>query len=61
MCKHELKDLMGIAGGVICRKCGAKFDHIPKQETARVEAKAEAPAEEKPKRTRKVAAKKGAK
>ena len=62
MCKHETEYLMGVAGGVICRKCGAKFDHIPKQEPAKVEAPVkEAPIEEKPKRTRKVAAKKGAK
>lgn len=65
MCKHELKDLVGVAGGVICRKCGAKFDHIPKQEPAKVEKPVkEAPkAEEKPKKApaRKAAAKKGAK
>lgn len=60
MCKHELKDLMGVAGGVICRKCGAKFDHIPKQEKAPEEKPEET--EEKPKKaTRKPAAKKGAK
>ncbi len=59
MCKHELKDLMGVAGGVICRKCGEFFDHIPKQEPTKApEVKAEEPVEEKPKRTR---AKKGAK
>lgn len=62
MCNHELKYLMGVEGGVICRKCGTKFDHIPKQEPAKVEAPVEtAPADEKPKRTRKPAAKKGAK
>ena len=63
MCKHETEYLMGVAGGVICRKCGQRFDHIPKQETVKVEAPKvdEAPVEEKPKRTRKVAAKKGAK
>lgn len=64
MCKHELKDLMGVAGGIVCRKCGAKFDHIPKQEkapAAKPEVKAEE-TEEKPKKaTRKPAAKKGAK
>lgn len=60
MCKHELKDLMGVAGGVVCRKCGAKFDHIPKQDAPKAAAKVdEAPVEEKPKRTRKPAAKKG--
>lgn len=60
MCNHELENLMGVAGGVICRKCGMRFDHIPKQEPAKVEAPVKE-AEEKPKRTRKVAAKKGAK
>lgn len=57
MCKHELKDLVGVAGGVICNACGQFFDHIPKQDAP--EVKTEAPAEEKPKRTRKPAAKKG--
>jgi hypothetical protein len=69
MCKHETEYLMGVAGGVICRKCGQRFDHIPKQETEAKpkaekapEVKAEAPVEEKPKKTtRKAAAKKGAK
>ncbi len=63
MCKHELKDLMGVAGGVICLKCGMRFNHIPipKQETTAKAPKAEETAEEKPKRTRKPAAKKGAK
>ena len=62
MCKHETEYLMGVAGGVICRKCGQRFDHIPKQEKA-PEVKAEAPAEEKPKKApaKKPAAKKGAK
>ena len=62
MCNHELQDLMGVAGGVICRKCGMRFDHIPKQnEATKAEVKAD---EEKPvKKTpaRKPAAKKGAK
>ena len=57
MCKHELENLVGVAGGVICRKCGMRFDHIPKQDPAPVE-QVEEKAEEKPKRTR---AKKGAK
>ena len=66
MCNHELKYLVGVAGGVICRNCGQRFDHIPKQETeakpkAEKAPEAKAEAEEKPKRTRKVAAKKGAK
>ena len=61
MCKHETEYLMGVAGGVICRKCGARFDHIPKQDAP--EVKAEAPAEEKPTKApaKKPAAKKGAK
>ena len=59
MCNHELENLMGVAGGVICRKCGMRFDHIPKQDNAPV-AKAD---EEKPKKApaKKPAAKKGAK
>lgn len=63
MCNHELKYLMGVAGGVICRKCGQRFDHIPKRETTAPVEKAEAPAEEKPKKApaKKPAAKKGAK
>ena len=61
MCKHELKDLVGVAGGVLCRKCGERFDHIPKQETTAKAPKAEDTVEEKPKRTRKPAARKGAK
>ena len=62
MCKHETEYLMGVAGGVICRKCGQRFDHIPKQETEAKPKAEKAPAEEKPKKaTRKVAAKKGAK
>lgn len=65
MCKHETEYLMGVAGGVICRKCGQRFDHIPKQAPAKVEAPVkEAPkAEEKPKKApaKKPAARKGAK
>lgn len=60
MCKHELKDLMGTADGIVCRKCGAKFasmDEINPKPAAEPEP-AEEPAE-KPKRTRK-SAKKGA-
>lgn len=60
MCKHELKDLMGVAGGVICRKCGMRFDHIPKTENSEnapvqpeEEKTEEKPEEEKPKRGRK--------
>ena len=57
MCNHELKHLMGVAGGVVCRNCGQHFDHIPKQNKAEV-------VEEKPVKkapARKPAAKKGAK
>lgn len=62
MCNHELKHLMGVAGGVVCRNCGQHFDHIPKQnEAPKAEVKA---VEEKPVKkapARKPAAKKGAK
>lgn len=51
-CKHELGDLMGVADGIVCTKCGKRFDHIPTQ--------TEAPAEEK-KAPAKRTAKKGAK
>lgn len=57
MCNHELKYLMGVAGGVVCRNCGQHFDHIPKQDAAPV-------AEDKPVKkapAKKPAAKKGAK
>ena len=29
-CKHELKDLIGMADGIHCRNCGAVFKDIPK-------------------------------
>ena len=71
-CKHKLEDLMGVEGGVICRKCGKHFDHIPKQEVVPVQPKPEkipapeaqpeqeaAPAEKKS--IRKTAARKGGK
>ena len=29
-CKHELKDLIGMADGIHCRKCGAVFKDLPK-------------------------------
>lgn len=51
MCKHELSNLVGVAGGVICRKCGMRFDHIPKTENPEIAPVQ--PKEEKPKRTRK--------
>ena len=42
MCNHELKHLMGIAGGVVCRNCGQHFDHIPKQnEVPKADVKAD--------------------
>ena len=53
-CKHKLEDLMGVADGVICTRCGKHFDHIPKQEEP---AKIEEPV----KKARKAPAKKGAK
>ena len=60
MCNHELQDLMGVAGGVICRKCGMRFDHIPKQDNAPV-VKADEVKPVKKAPARKPAAKKGAK
>lgn len=63
MCKHEIKDLMGTADGIVCRKCGATFASLDELNAASTEPAADpvAPAEpaEKPKRTRK-SAKKGA-
>lgn len=63
-CKHELKDLMGVEDGVICRKCGQHFDHIPKQEKVKiapVQPEDEQDVEKAPKKKsiRKTAAKKG--
>ena len=60
MCNHELKDLMGVAGGVICRKCGQRFDHIPKQDNAPA-AKADDAKPVKKAPAKKPAARKGAK
>lgn len=37
-CKHELKYIVGIAGGVKCTNCGQFFDHIPKQDAPEVKA-----------------------
>ena len=31
-CKHELKDLVGMADGIHCLKCGAVLNEIPKKE-----------------------------
>ena len=60
MCNHELQDLMGVAGGVICRKCGMRFDHIPKQDNAPAGEAADAkPVKKAP--AKKPAARKGAK
>ena len=58
-CKHDISMLVGIADGVMCKGCGKIFDHIPKQDEAKVVAdeKPEAPK----KTARKTAAKKGAK
>lgn len=49
-CKHELENIVGVAGGVICKKCGQHFDHIPKQE-APAAAPKKAPAKAPAKRT----------
>lgn len=54
-CKHELKDLMGTADGIVCRKCGRVFADY-KEVLA-----ADQPAAEKPATTRKKASKKEAK
>lgn len=59
-CKHELKDLVGVADGVYCKKCGQMFDHIPKQEVEK-EPEPTKIAEPVKKSGRKPAAKKGAK
>lgn len=65
MCNHELKYLVGVAGGVMCKNCGQYFNHIPKQEKApEAPVAVEEKAEEKPVKkapARKTAAKKGAK
>ena len=62
MCDHKLEYLMGVAGGVVCRNCGQRFDPIPKQNEA---PKAEVKADEEKQVTKapakKPAAKKGAK
>lgn len=61
MCRHEIRDLMGTADGIVCRKCGATFASFDELNAASTEPVAEpkAPAEpaEKPKRTRKSAKK----
>ena len=31
-CKHELENLVGIADGIYCRKCGAILKELPKKE-----------------------------
>lgn len=31
-CKHELKDLVGMADGIHCMKCGAVLNEMPKKE-----------------------------
>lgn len=59
MCKHNLEDLMGVEGGVICRKCGKFFDHIPKQEAQTIAPVQPEQAPAKKKSIRKTAAKKG--
>lgn len=59
-CKHELKDLVGVADGVYCKKCGQTFDHIPKQEVVKEPEPTKVAAPVK-KTTRKAPAKKGAK
>ena len=31
-CKHELKDLVGMADGIHCMKCGAILEKVPAAE-----------------------------
>lgn len=33
-CKHELKDLVGMADGIHCKACGAILDKLPAAEKA---------------------------
>ena len=43
-CEHEQEMLMGVADGIICRKCGKKFSSF----TEILAARGEKPAEEAP-------------
>lgn len=51
-CKHEIKDLMGTADGIVCRKCGRVFANYSEVQGEDI------PVEEKPARTQKKATKK---
>lgn len=33
-CKHELKDLVGMADGIHCKACGAILDKLPEKPAA---------------------------
>lgn len=58
-CKHELKDLVGMADGIHCTKCGAVFVELPlnkpesKPEPAEKPAVKEAPKKKGAKNARK--------
>lgn len=57
MCKHEIRDLMGTADGIVCRKCGKLFadmDAVNADRDPAPEAPAAEPeAPKKPARSRK--------
>ena len=57
-CKHELKDLVGMADGIHCRACGKIFPTMPAPAEAE---KKPAPAEAEKKPAPKAAPKKGGK
>ncbi|MBR2560064.1 MAG: hypothetical protein IKE37_06520 [Firmicutes bacterium] len=40
-CKHELKDLVGMADGIHCMKCGAILKEVPAAEPKKAEPKKE--------------------
>ena len=40
-CKHELKDLVGMADGIHCMKCGAILKEAPVAEPKKAEPKKE--------------------
>lgn len=40
-CKHELKDLIGMADGIHCRACGAVLQSMPAREEKKEPAKKE--------------------
>lgn len=38
-CKHELKDLVGMADGIHCKACGAILDKLPEKQEGRTDGK----------------------